>query len=435
MEDLEKELNSRIEYVTELAKQIPFYAKKSEELGINLNKIKCSEDLLRAYEKGFCVTKEDFPKLITNLNGFRHIYLTSGTTGKSAIVETTNDDMERCRRQCQRGYSAFLSKSDAVLNCFPSPPVISGDASKAGATPFPIKMFHAPAQTLRDADSFLNHYNMFRFNVIFGLTTSLYRLPFRLSEKGIRAESLKIKGMMTAAEPSTVERRKKISEDFGGANVFDWYASTENLVIGYERNSFSNEYEVTLPETLMFLTNGNEEVKEGKIGNVVITNLYRNGESPGMILLNYNIGDSAKCLKKNGDIVTHITDIRRESAYLSGAKMNPIEVEKIIESKIKIGCPELTGEYTLINYHSSENRKAILEVRVVVLPTTSPERRESICKEIENELFLANTEVYIAVKEMNDASVLVRALDEKDLNKGFENLIKPGKPKRLLVIN
>jgi len=430
----QKELERRIRYVIILSKEIPWYVKKYKELGIDPDKIRNPQDLLKAYEKGLYTTKNDFPDLVTNYSILRQYYVTSGTTGRPAVVQVTPDDMKRDQRQCRMGYSTFILENDRILNCFPSPPVVSGDASKIGLTSFTVKLFHVPSQTLRDVDAFLNYRNILDFNVIFGLTTSLYRLPVKLFEKGVDAKHIGIEKIMVSGEPSSIDRRKKISEEFGGANVWDWYASTENFVIAYEENSFSNKYRVTIPETLLFVTNDTkEEVNEGEVGDIILTNLYNVNEKPGMVLLNYRIGDSAKCLEKNEDIVTYISDIKRESAYLLGAKLNPIEIEKIIEKlDNKFKC--FTGEYALINCHHPKTRKAILEVRAEVMSKVPKEEKERIIQNIEEELYSTNLEVKTAVKDMGDAEVLVKLVNEGELYKGFEKIIKPGKPKRLITL-
>jgi hypothetical protein len=60
--------------------------------------------------------------------------------------------------------------------------------------------------------------------------------------------------------------------------------------------------------------------------------------------------------------VTVISEIRRETAYLAGAKLNPQEVEAIID-----GLGEfkgfLTGEYCIITYNDAE-REAVAEIRL-----------------------------------------------------------------------
>lgn len=102
-------------------------------------------------------------------------------------------------------------------------------------------------------------------------------------------------------------------------------------------------------------------------------------------------------------------------------------MEKINES---FKC--LTGEYTIINYHHPETRKAIGEVRCEVLSFTTQEQMKEICQKMEKEI-ITNTEVK-AVKETNDVELSVKITNEGELYKDFEKLIKPGKPKRLLIV-
>jgi hypothetical protein len=138
-------------------------------------------------------------------------------------------------------------------------------------------------------------------------------------------------------------------------------------------------------------------------------------------------------LEKKEGMVTHISDIKRESAYLSGAKLNPIEIEKILE-KLDNTFKCFTGEYVLINYHHPTTRKAVLEIRAEAVSKVPEEEKEKIVEKIEEELYSANLEVKTAVKDMGDAEILVKLVNEGELYKDFEKIIKPGKPKRLLVM-
>jgi hypothetical protein len=59
-----QEINKRIKHVVALSKEIPFYARKYKELGINPDEIKTPQDLLKAYEKGLYTTPQDLPELV-----------------------------------------------------------------------------------------------------------------------------------------------------------------------------------------------------------------------------------------------------------------------------------------------------------------------------------------------------------------------------------
>jgi phenylacetate-coenzyme A ligase PaaK-like adenylate-forming protein len=360
--------------------------------------------------------------------------LSSGTSGKPKVVGATVDDLKRDKRQCEQAYNCFIEEGDVVLNCFPSSPAISGVASIEGIKSFQAKLFQAPAQALQNVETFLLYYDIFKPNVVFGLTTSLYRLPFRLREIGVSPEKLGIKKMMSGAEPSTTERRKAISEDFGGAKIYDWYASSENMVIAYEEEPFSNRYNVTLPETILFLTKENDFASAGETGQVLLTNLYEVGEKPHMILLNYLIGDFARCVEKDEEtgFVTVIGDIRREAAYLAGAKLNPQEVEAIIDGLSEVKG-FLTGEYCIITYNDAD-RKAVAEVRLEARKQLSNKQKEQISQKVRQKIYSVNFPVWDVCENVKDAKLIINITEPGSLYKGYEQHAKPGKPKRLIVL-
>jgi hypothetical protein len=62
-ESMDKGLANRVEYVISLAKQVPFYVKKAEEGGVELDRIRTPDDLCEAYKKGFYTTSSDLPEL------------------------------------------------------------------------------------------------------------------------------------------------------------------------------------------------------------------------------------------------------------------------------------------------------------------------------------------------------------------------------------
>jgi phenylacetate-coenzyme A ligase PaaK-like adenylate-forming protein len=433
--DSGEDLANRTRYVCKLAKEMPFYLEMSKNIGVDLNEIKTPKDLLRAAEKGLYTTPADLNELVTSYPYFKQHFLTSGIIGKPKIVSINMDDIKRDRRQCEQGYKCFIEADDVVLNCFPSSPAVSGLASLEGLSSFPVRAFHAPLQTLSDAEMFLTYHNMFRPNTIFGLTTSVYRLPVKLEEKGVDSKKLGITKIMTSAEPSSKEKRESIGKEFGGASVYDWYASSENLCIAHEKTPFSNEYRVTLPETLLFLVKEGAGISVGETGDVLLTNLHKIGEKPNMILLNYKIGDWAKCLDKKEDgTISFISDIRRWAAYLGGTKLDPTEIEQIVEELKKTG-DALNGEYILVNYHDEKDRKSVGEIRVESRRGLSPEEKEKISVAIRERIYSSNIPVRTLVEEAKDAKLSIEVTDPGELYKGYEKFIRPGKPRRLLVLD
>ena len=434
MKDLQKELERRVKYIRELAKEIPFYVRKSKEVGVDLDEIKTPQDLLKAYEKGLYTTGEDLPQLLTPYKVFRQYFLTSGTTAKPKIVSITPDEKKRLIRQYTKAWSNFIRENEKILTYLPASPAISGVTVTESFSKLPVWIFHLPVQLARDVDTFIRYYKLFRPSSLMGLTSSIYRLPLRLREKSIEPKDLKIRTIGTGAEASTVIRRKIIGEEFE-ADVYDFYASSENGLIAYEDQSFSGEYQITLPETLLFITKNKEEVSSAETGEVLLTNLYEIGEKPSFLLLNYKIGDIAKCLESEGSIVTRICNIRRlGAAYLSGAKLEETQVQEVVdELRRELYGEKLTGEYFIINYYDKE-RRAVGEIRVEAQKRLLPEDKSTISNKIREKIYSINVPVKTLVESTKDAKLLIKVTDPGKLYKDYEKYIKPGKPKRLLVL-
>jgi phenylacetate-CoA ligase len=428
-----QEINKRIKYVVSLSKQIPWYAKKYKELGINPDTIKTPQDLLKAYEKGFYTTPQDLPNLMPQYPVFGQYFLTSGSVGKPKIVALSSDDKERLIREYTPAWKTFIKEGDIILTLLPSSPAISGVTVTESFSKMPVKVFHLPLPIGKDVNTFLEYWKLFKPNSLMGLTTSVYRLPLLLTEKGMEAKQLGIKKIGVGAESSTVERRKRIAEEFD-ARVYDFYATSENGLIGYEKEPFSDDHLITIPETLVFLVKGEEEVSKNENSEVIVTNLYRSGEKPLLPLINYKIGDWAKCIEKDEEsgVVTVIGEIRREAAYLAGAKLNPQEVEAVID-----GLGEfkglLSGEYCIINYNDTD-RKAVAEIRLEAKKPLTSEQKTQISQQVRQKIYEANIPVYHMAEIVKDAKLIINITEPGSLYKGYEHLIKPGKPKRLITL-
>jgi len=153
-----------------------------------------------------------------------------------------------------------------------------------------------------------------------------------------------------------------------------------------------------------------------------------------MILLNYLIGDFARCVEKDEEtgFVTVIGDIRREAAYLAGAKLNPQEVEAVIDDLGEFRGL-LSGEYCIITYNDAD-RKAVAEVRLEARKQLSNEQKERISQQVRQKIYEANIPVYHMAEIVKDAKLIINITEPGSLYKGYEQHVKPGKPKRLIVL-
>ncbi len=431
-----EEVNKRIRHVVSLSKEIPWYARKYKELGIDPDKIKSPEDLLKAYQKGLHTTPADLPELVYYKHPeARGPFYTSGTTGKPKEIWLNPDDEKRIIPQFERCFKRVLTSASKVLNCLPKEPAISGYMTNITLSALGSNFQHIPAQEIREnVERFLKKYKEFNPTHLMGLTTFAYRLPLLFNSLRIENVDLALEHVLVGAEPSSIERRKTIGEELSSM-VYDVYASSENGMIAYEAQPFTDEHLVTYPETLVFVVKDKNEISEGDIGDVIVTNLYDPSERPKpcLILLNYKIGDQARCIKKHDGIVTAISSIRREVAYLAGAKLDPTEIEACIE-ELGEYKKELTGEYCIINYYDKE-RRAVGEIRIESKKRLEERDKELIGKSLREKIYSINIPVKTSVEITGDAKLLINVTDPGELYKGYEHYIKPGKPKRLITLS
>ncbi|MEM1514091.1 MAG: hypothetical protein QXE46_03405 [Candidatus Thermoplasmatota archaeon] len=106
---MREEVEKRVRYVVNLSKEIPWYAGKYKELGIDPDEIRKPEDLLKAYEKGLYTTPSDLPELVY----YKHPeakgpFYTSGTTGKPKEIWLNPDDVTRAIYQGKKLHEATL---------------------------------------------------------------------------------------------------------------------------------------------------------------------------------------------------------------------------------------------------------------------------------------------------------------------------------------
>ncbi|MGB9756632.1 MAG: AMP-binding protein, partial [Candidatus Bathyarchaeales archaeon] len=204
-----------------MSKQIPWYARKYKELGIDPDEIRRPEDLLKAYEKGLYTTPQDLPELVYYKHPNAKQFFTSGTSGKPKEVWLNPDDEKWVISQYTRSLENVLKMDDRILNCCPKEPAISGYMANCFLSARGYNFQYFPAQEIKNnIQKFIKNYKKFDPTVLMGLTTFMYRLPLILESFGIKS---KLNSILVGAEPSTIERRKSFGKELE-APVYDYYA-------------------------------------------------------------------------------------------------------------------------------------------------------------------------------------------------------------------
>ncbi len=132
-------------------------------------------------------------------------------------------------------------------------------------------------------DKYINYINSYKPDLIRGYAGSLYEICRYAERKNKKIHTPQF--VISAAETLRSEMRKKIEEIFG-TKVYNFYGSREISSIAGECKEGCMHI---LPGNYIEILKGNAEVKVGKEGKIVITNLF----NYAMPFIRYEIGDLA----------------------------------------------------------------------------------------------------------------------------------------------
>jgi phenylacetate-coenzyme A ligase PaaK-like adenylate-forming protein len=437
---IEADINQRIRYSCKLAKSTQFYKDKAKSANVDLDEIKDADGLLKAYSKGFYSTGDDIPFITFHEDANTKSYYTSGSSGRPKKFNVNPSDEQRWTSVVAQMYNHIFNKEEIVLNCFPKPPAPSGMMGNAGLVSGGYRYMHAPAQDLRgDPNIFMQWYNKTKDEfgnqptVIMSLFSSLFQLPYRLEKIGVNPKTLGFKKALVSGEPSAMESRRKIMDEME-VDAFDFYGTTENCLPAFEMEPLSRIYKTTIPDTCLFLVDESGNVDEGEDGEVVLNNLYPKGAIPGGLLLNYKIGDFARCIGEENGIVTKMGEIRRRgySINVGGAKIQASEPEAIVYSEdfVSKTGDALTGLPLLIK-RLDVDRTPIGEVRIESKVSLDDNRKKKISDEIKSRM----DDVNAPVRELSRAGLIkvpIIIADKDEIFKGYEQYLRPGKRIRII---
>ncbi|WP_416340866.1 phenylacetate--CoA ligase family protein [Thermodesulfobacterium commune] len=276
--------------VTLVYERVPHYRKKFEEAKVKPEDIKSLEDVVRLP----FTTKEDlfvdypYGLLAVPLEEVVRLHTSSGTTGKPKALFFTKKDIDAQAELIARNLvMTGTTRGDVLQNSmtyglFTGALVMHYGAEKLGVLVIPA----GPGNTERQIEL------MKTFGTTcFHMTPSyaLYVASVILNKGLDPRRDLKLKRAYLGAEPYTEETRKKI-EELLGIDVYNCYGLSEmgGPGVGFEcvykkgLHIWEDAFlvEIVNPET-------GEPVKEGEIGELVLTSLNREG----MPLIRYRTRD------------------------------------------------------------------------------------------------------------------------------------------------
>ncbi|MEF2146085.1 MAG: phenylacetate--CoA ligase [Desulfovibrionaceae bacterium] len=348
--ELEALQAQRLKRSVAIALKSPFYAERLGAMGLSPESITCSADV----KKLPFTTKEDlrsqypYGMLSRPLDDFVRLHASSGTTGTpTAIFYTENDIREWASLMARSMYACGIRKSDVLQN-------MSGYGLFTGGLGIHYGSEHLGCLTVpAGAGNSKRQVKLIRdFNVTVAHIIPSYALYFAefLETEGIDPASLPLRIALIGAEPHTEEIRKRI-EQMLHIKAYNSYGLSEmnGPGVAFECTQQSGMHvwedafliEIINPET-------GEDAAEGEIGEVVMTNLTREG----MPLLRYRTRDLTRFIPgecacgRTHRRIDRITGRADDMLIIKGVNIYPMQIEQTL-----MNIPEVGQNYLIELFH------------------------------------------------------------------------------------
>ncbi len=351
----------RLRNVVERAAHSPFYGERFKKLGLTPADIKTLDDLRRIP----VTTKDDlragYPDKFLAMPKERMVRLhaSSGTTGSPTVIMHTQNDlnawadlMARCMHMAgMRPWDVF--QNIAGYGLFTGGLGIHYGAERLGCLTIPAGAGNTKRQIklIRDLNVTVAHIIP---------SYALYLAEYVRNE-GLEPTDLPLRMALIGAEPHTEEARRRI-EEMLGLKAFNSYGLSEMNGPGV---AFECHYQNGLHfwEDAYILElldpNSGEPVREGEIGELVLTTLCREG----MPLLRYRTRDLTRLLPgpcpcgrvhRRIDRMAGRTD---DMIIIKGVNIYPMQIEQVL-----LSIPEVGQNYLIV----LEQEKFIDQIKVLV---------------------------------------------------------------------
>lgn len=275
--------------VNKIYENVPYYAKKMDDLGIDPHDIVSLADL----KKLPFTNKEDlritypFGMFATPMEDIVRIHASSGTTGKQTVVGYTKDDIRTWSENMARCLvMAGVSKASKVQICYGYGLFTGGLGVHYGVEL--VGAAAVPAST-GNTERQINMLKDFQSTCLCCTPSYALYIADTLNKAGIKKNELHLTSGIFGAEPWTEEMRREIEERLG-IKAYDIYGLSEIMgpSIAQEcecQNGLHIWEDNFIPEIIDVETE--EVLEDGKLGNLVITTINKQG----LPLIRYKTGD------------------------------------------------------------------------------------------------------------------------------------------------
>jgi len=333
-------------------KNVPFYKRKFDELGIKPDDIRSLSDISKLPHTVKADFADNYPfgLFAAPMEDIIRIHSSSGTTGKPKVVGYTKNDIDVWADMMARNFSMVgITNKDIFQNSvnyglFTGGLGIHSGIERVGATAIPA----GTGSTLRQLEMMID----------FGVTT-LHCTPsyaLYLAETAVEhdiVDKMKLKTGCFGAEPWSENMRKTIEEMFH-IKAYDSYGLSELFGpgIAFECTEQNGLHIWDDHHIVEVLDQNGEQVSEGEKGELVLTSLTKEG----FINIRYRTGDITKFMGTEcecGRTSTHISRMLGrvdDMIIVRGINVFPTQIQDVI-SKI----PEVTNQFQIILTRNSNH--------------------------------------------------------------------------------
>jgi phenylacetate-CoA ligase len=362
-QELEQLQAKRLKNTVAIALNAPYYSRVLNAAGISPDSITSVADV----KKLPFTTKDDlraeypYGMLSRPLEDFIRLHASSGTTGTPTAVFYTDEDIREWAALMARSmYACGVRKSDVLQNMsgyglFTGGLGIHYGSERLGCLTVPAGAGNSKRQVKLIRD----------FNVTVAHIIPSYALYFAefLQSEGIDPADLPLRIALIGAEPHTEEIRKRI-EQMLHLKAYNSYGLSEmnGPGVAFECTEQSGMHvwedafliEIINPET-------GEDVAEGEVGEVVMTNLTRQG----MPLIRYRTRDLTRFVPgecacgRSHRRIDRIQGRADDMLIIKGVNIYPMQIEQTLMS-----LPEVGQNYLIELFHEGTMDQIRVKVEI-----------------------------------------------------------------------
>lgn len=279
---------NRIEQIKELAiyakENFPFYQQKYEN--IDLNEIKTLEDIKKLPIVSATELIENSEQLICKNKRPYRVTSSSGTSGKPKIIYRNKEDTDQSVKVLETMLRmAGVTENDTVLIGQPFDMAHFGYLVLGGCER--INAISIPIGISMSNEKYISMILMYKPTVICSSMSRVLSIIDLLKEKNVNSTPY-VKTIILAGEPLTSSGKIKIEEYFHTA-PYNFYGSeeTDGLASDCYLHNGLHFFEDLFYMELLELDGIESQIKENRIGEMVLTSLYQKG----VPLIRYRLGD------------------------------------------------------------------------------------------------------------------------------------------------